>query len=351
MNLLKSVRAGLILCMLSCSSLAFASTNALSVRVEVVDGSVLIGTTSLRSVTIRTPYADVPLPLDQAVCLRFAGTNRTLTVRLRNGDLVSGQTDLRSIAVEALVGKVVVPVEAIRGIDVRLGRFSLPGGLLESLVLHYSFDGEDGENVIDHSPKENHGRAIGKPAFTSDGKVGGAVVLDGADDLIDAGDPVSLRLQSDFTMAVWVRADSLAAASGIMGKTSNPEQDGRAIEMYLNQEGSVCGYFWQDGNQFFSATGARGSIEPAKWYHVVMQHDSTLPQHQMRVYLDGVEYKLSFGYETVPSIPRIRQTSEPFRIGCLRQGSHQFKGALDEVMVFNRVLSAEEVRALYDSMR
>jgi hypothetical protein len=335
-----------------CASLACASTNDLAVRVEVTDGSVLMGATRIACVKVITSYADVELPMGQTVLLRFTGTNGAVAANMRNGDVVSGQTPLRSFRIDTAVGTVDIPVSALRRIDVRLALYNLPAALAESLVLHYSFDGDDGEKITDRSRMGNHGRAVGRPAFTPDGRVGGAIVLDGVDDHIDAGNAESLRLASNFTMAAWVRVDSLAAPGGaVMGRSSNPEQDGRAIEMYLSHEGALCGYFWQEGNQFFSGTGRRGSVAVREWRHVVMQHDASLGEHQMRFYMDGAEHKAMFGYETVSSVPTVRWTGEPVRVGSFRPGCHQFKGLLDEVMIFNRVLTADEVKALYDAAR
>jgi hypothetical protein len=309
-----------------------------------------MGAAPASSVKVSTPYADVELPMSQTVSMRFTGTNGAVVAKMRNGDIVSGQAALRSFRVDAVIGAVDIPVAALRRIEVRLGLANLPAALAKSLVLHYSFDSDEGEMVMDRSPMGNHGRAVGRPAFTPDGRVGGAIVLDGVDDCIDAGNAESLRLGSNFTLASWVRIDSLVVPGGaVMGRSSNPEQDGRAIEMYVNGDGSLCGYFWQEGNQFFSGTGRRGSVTVREWHHVVMQHDASLGEHQMRFYVDGAVHKATFGYETVSSVPTVRWTSEPVRVGSFRSGCHQFKGLLDEVMIFNRVLTADEVKALYDA--
>jgi hypothetical protein len=333
------------------ASLGTGSTNLTSVRIEVADGSTLIGETMQSDVMVRTSFADIVLPLDRVASLRFTSTNGVVAVRLRNGDSISGKTDLRQFGIVTIMGKVTVPVALLQTVTVMLSGSGLPPDLFDSLVLYYSFDNDEDDRVTDGSPKENHGKLMGKPAFSPNGKVGGALTLDGMDDYIDAGNAPSLRLQRDFTLMAWVWFDSLAGAASIIGKSSNPEQDGRAIEMYVTHEQSVSGYFWQEGNQFFSGSGPENSIGLSRWHHVVMQHDSTLPEHQMRFYLDGTEHKVKFGYEITRSIPRIRQTQEPLRIGCFRQGSHHLSGRIDEVMIFSRVLTAEEVKRLYETNR
>jgi hypothetical protein len=67
----------------------------------------------------------------------------------------------------------------------------------------------------------------------------------------------------------------------------------------------------------------------------------------MRFFINGVACEAGFGYEAVSSIPVLRNVDEPVRIGCMRPGMHQFKGRIDDVMIFSRTLSADEIQALY----
>jgi hypothetical protein len=56
---------------------------------------------------------------------------------------------------------------------------------------------------------------------------------------------------------------------------------------------------------------------------------------------------MGFGYEAIPSIPVVRNVAEPVRIGCMRPGKEHFKGRMDDVMIFSRTLSADEIQTLY----
>ena len=64
-------------------------------------------------------------------------------------------------------------------------------------------------------------------------------------------------------------------------------------------------------------------------------------------FINGVPVPLLFGYETTSSIPAVRIPVEPWRLGCARPGRQHFKGRLDDVMIFNRCLSDQEIKQLF----
>jgi hypothetical protein len=328
-----------------CVSIASASTNQLSVRVEVADGSTLMGHTLLSNIQVRTSFADIGLPLDQVASMRFTSTNGAVAVRLRNGDSLSGNTDLKQFTMDTILGKVAIPAPILQTVTVMLPGGGLPPDLFDSLVLHYSFDSDEGDRVTDRSSKENHGKAMGKPSYTPDGKVGGAMVFDGRDDYIDAGMAPSLRLQRDFTLMVWAWFDSHDAPFGIITRSN---LDRRSFEMQTSGGASMANYFWDQNSSYFRGSTAPGSLATKRWHHIVLQHDSRLSNHQMLCFIDGAEHKLIFDYESTSSVQAMRDVAEPIRIGAYGSSRYPLKGRLDEVMIFNRVLTADEIKRIYE---
>lgn len=346
-----TVRTVLILSLLFCARLAAASTNAMPVRVEAADGSTLIGEALVSNIQIQTSFADLSLPIDQVAAIRFTDTNGSVAVRLRNGDALGGKTSLKQFSMRTVLGNVAIPLHILQTVTVMASGGVLPPGLFDSLVLHYTFDADEGDRVTDRSSRGNHGKVFGKPTFVPDGKVGGALVLDGQDDYVDVGNPASLQLQSDFTLMAWLRLDSLAQSGALIAKSPNTDQARRAIEMYLTDRRQFGGYFWNQNSAFFSGTSVSEGLPDGQWLHLALQHDSSLPAHQMRMFVNGKEEKISFVYESVASIPLVRKTEEPFRIGCFSPGRYHLKGRVDEVLVFNKVLTQDEISTIYGSAR
>ena len=87
-----------------------------------------------------------------------------------------------------------------------------------------------------------------------------------------------------------------------------------------------------------------GTTEPIKdqWYHGVFVVD----KNNLILYLDGEKD----GERTIDETYTINNALSVSNIGYTgMSGSKQyFDGSIDEVMIYDRALSAEEVKALYD---
>jgi hypothetical protein len=325
-----------------------ADDRPLRLEVQLTDASRLIGATTLTSVVIRAEFAQVQVPLPQVSDIQIQGDRENAVVRLRNGDRLTGIPRIETIPLSTLFGNQSIGMQHVDRISVRVAS-GLPADLAEFLVLHYGFDTEERDRVTDLSPKGNDGTIVG-PVFTSEGKSGGAMYFDGLNDYLDAGNPSSLRITTNFTVAAWIWPERTKDSFGIVTKSHGaPEQDRRGIEFDLGHDDTLSAYFWDDSSRYFSGVVKNRTIPRQEWSHVVLVHDSALPEHQMRAFINGVPCEMNYGYETVSSIPVVRNVAEPLRIGCMRPGVHQFKGRIDEIMIFNRCLSEDDIARLYRS--
>ncbi|MFZ4396693.1 MAG: LamG domain-containing protein [Kiritimatiellia bacterium] len=333
------------------TNLAVQAAVALRLSVDLVDGSRLIGTPAIETVPVETSYAKMNVPLKQIRMLKIGEDHETVTLDLRNGDKLKGVITLGPIKLQTVFGPVAIGTAHLRELRVLLSGGALPEALQKGLVLHYSFDRDEGGKVTDGSEKANHGTVRGA-RFTPEGKSGGAMSFNGVDDFLDAGNPPSLQLTSDFTLAAWIWPERTQDSFGIITKSHGyPEQARRGIEFMIGHDDTLSAYFWDASTRYFSGVVKNQTIRRQEWTHVVLQHDSTLPQHQMRFFINGVACEAGFGYEVVSSIPVLRNVDEPVRIGCMRPGVHHFKGRIDHVMIFNRTLSKDEVQTLYDAQK
>jgi PKD repeat protein len=93
-------------------------------------------------------------------------------------------------------------------------------------------------------------------------------------------------------------------------------------------------------------------IEDENWHHLAFVFDGsqTNYSYKMKIYLDGVEQDLYYPYTYAHSL--IPDVSPPWRIGTTRHSDGQryyFDGFIDEVRVYNRALSAEEIWNIYEA--
>jgi len=326
------------------------TTTVTSVRLvsDLVDGSRIVGMPVITAIPVQTSYAKMTIPVSQVSSIELADDHENAAFELVNGDKLQGVLTLGGpLKLTTVFGSISIGTEHIKRLSVRRAGAALPAALQDSLVLHYAFDRDEGDQTTDESAKKNQG-AVRGPRFTPEGKSGGALAFDGVDDYVDVGNPPSLQLTANFTLSAWICHEQSQSHFGIITKSHGyPEQHRRGIEFMLNIGGGLSAYFWDASTRFFSGGVKNRTIRPQEWTHVVLQHDSALPDHQMRMFINGVPCEMGFGYEAVPSIPVVRNVAEPLRIGCIRPGVEHFKGRMDDVMIFNRTLSADEIQTLY----
>ncbi len=192
----------------------------------------------------------------------------------------------------------------------------------------------------------NNGTLAGSASFAQ-GKVGQAFLLNGNDDYVDAGNAPNLHVsQGDFTVDAWVYFNGLSGDMSIMDKMSanGVNTDGwRLLKQGDNRfwfclgggaEGNRCG---DSAFTVFSTTVAAAT---GRWYHVtaVKKADS------FSIYVNG---QLEDSRSPVPSF--LDTNSAALRLGSyVLEGSH-LNGMIDEAEVYNRALSAEEIKAIYDA--
>jgi hypothetical protein len=178
------------------------------------------------------------------------------------------------------------------------------------------------------------------------GQVGHAFFLDGIDDFVDLGNAPSLQVSSgEFTVDAWVRFNSLGGDMSIVDKmaANGVNADGwRLIKQNDNR-------FW-----FCFGGGANRCFDPAftvfsttravtgVWFHVAVVKSSG----SFALYVNGVREDIR---SPVPAF--LDTNSANLRIGSYAgqggYGASNLNGLVDEVEIFNRALTAEEIQAIF----
>ena len=192
------------------------------------------------------------------------------------------------------------------------------------LVAHWDFDEGKGDVLHDRSGNENHGKIHGAK-WVKSGK-GCALRFDGVDDFVDCGQGPSLSPREALTMSAWVRRD-VPPRSGEPALITKGGPGGYALTLYTD----VRSYTYVSGA--FCWTG----VAVGSWNHVVATFDG----RHLKTYRDG---KLCANR---PHRSGIKPNEEHLLLGKWHDSQACFEGMLDEVKIYNRALSAEEVGAAY----
>lgn len=229
--------------------------------------------------------------------------------------------------------------------------------LTDGLVGMWTFNGQDvsGSIALDRSGQGNNGTIVG--ATLDSGKVGQAMSFDGSDDYVSANASASLNNLSQKTLSAWIYPRS--AGEGDEGKIAGKNQGGvNGWEWYLcsNNSGGGCPSITNtivfQENRTVNRGGWRlgaNSITMNTWQHVAITYDNTSTTSDPIFYFNGTATATTEIW--VPSGNPSDDSAINLGIGSRTNGSLAFNGTLDEVRLYSRALSADEVKRLYNMGR
>ncbi|GBE19284.1 protein metal binding site [archaeon BMS3Abin17] len=203
------------------------------------------------------------------------------------------------------------------------------------VVALYHFDG----NADDSSWNGNDGAVNG--ATLTSGKLGQAYEFDGVDDYVDIIDKPELSGGHDLTVSVWFKTNVLGGSSStpiplVMKWLGTSDKD---WGLGISESKLYWGY--ESNNNGWNAPGLSGitTLSTGVWYHATFTYNGS----NVTIYLNGVE-------ENSTNLPtKTPDTSQNVEIGKAGYRNNYFNGIIDEVAIYNRALTHDEISELYNS--
>ncbi len=224
------------------------------------------------------------------------------------------------------------------------------GSLQNGLVGHWTFDGKDMPlgTVRDVSSQGNHGSMVDMATSTSRiaGKVGQGIKFDGIDDYINIPDGDTLDGFTNTTVALWINPSSLSGSQQLVNKYE-PTGDQRSYTLVFENSGIIRWAFSNDGTSGTFGdwdTDSTVITSTGTWYHVVITHQDAA--NNVDIYINGSEVASTLKTGSVTSI---HSGTAELSLGIYKPTLvNPFNGYMDDVRIYNRALSSEEVRRLYE---
>lgn len=217
----------------------------------------------------------------------------------------------------------------------------------QTLIAHYPFD----NSVKDISGNNNHGRNIGGVSSTKDrfGNPCGAMFFDGKDSYIEVPSSNSLETISNYlSVSCWfyipkTAQNSLMRDLTLICKgdqtsetTVNPQYRVQVLQMANQSTISINTGFTKNDNNYRNHL-----MEFDKWNFYCLTYDG----NEVKTYLNGnlvwrSPYNTSF-----------ELNKSPLHIGKdIPGGVEYFRGALDDLKIFNGVLSQQQISSFYTDL-
>lgn len=204
-----------------------------------------------------------------------------------------------------------------------------------NIVAYYPLDGD----AIDYSKFENHGIIYGSvvPAKDRNNEPNKALFFDGQTGYIETVDNLNLDTDNTFSISLWVRPKSLPERERIAfistWKYNINFNEGFFLGIRLAKELS-----WRVNSSDYNYGE---SMKDNEWSHIVVTSDST----EYCMYYNSV---LIFRYDEGE---RIIKHDSPLQLALLNfeeNKSSYFNGHLDDLIIFDKILSQDDVIELYE---
>ncbi len=204
--------------------------------------------------------------------------------------------------------------------------------LTDGLVAWWRMDDGAGNTATDSTSTAADGSING--ATWTTGRRAGALQFSGGQS-IHCGRRASLGGTTPFTITAWVRVNAGTSQEGTIIQQRASDGWNGQYRFYVSSTGRIGFYVYGNSAQQFNFTGST-AINNGQWHHVAAVRDANGNAY---LYLDGV-----LNGSVTGTTQRSLSSSISVGIGAdIRDSNRFFRGRLDDIRIYNRQLSAEEI--------
>jgi hypothetical protein len=161
------------------------------------------------------------------------------------------------------------------------------------------------------------------------GRFGGCMVFNGTNDRITVPDSASLNLSAGMTLEAWICP--IGSLSGWRSVMMKEQARGAAYYLYANTQYERPGTSIFVGSEVLQIGGERPAMNA--WTHLAATYDGAA----QRLYVNGREVARRPQQGAIQAAPGLLQ------IGGNTVWGEYFMGRIDEVRIYSRALSADEI--------
>lgn len=206
----------------------------------------------------------------------------------------------------------------------------------KDLMLYLPFDEGQGEKSMDASGNELEAMLHGA-TWSKDGKIGGCIHLPDSGKYVEIASVPELDITDEITIAAWFLPEQDQGDSNLMGRRTPANVGGYVLQWSSQFTGAPQIETWIHIGGF-QGTRKKQTIKPklGEWHHVASTYDGNI----IKQYIDG---KLDVEFDAPNG--KITSVDIVFRIGKSQTGLAGTVGYVDEVAIYKRALSEDEINS------
>ncbi len=236
------------------------------------------------------------------------------------------------------------PAQAATVVVPGLPPVAVPDPPYSGAVLHLTFDEGSGNityNAV--NPLENNGTLYDDNTSNTDGDTppqwttgvaGKALQFDGVDDYVEVPNSNSLQINGSITICAWVKLDTLTGRRAVVRKFT--ATDGYLLELRDND----IEFIIREAGVGLDYIIANNVLTAGEWFFIAAVYDGV----KLYLYVNG-----ELVTEKTSSVSLTTTNTVDVLIGSKSYYAPNvyFDGLMDSVFIFNRALSEQEIKLLY----
>jgi len=202
----------------------------------------------------------------------------------------------------------------------------------------YHLNESSGSVASDSSGNGRNGTTVNSPSWVS-GKLNNCLTLNGTNQYVNLGNIANFERTDSFSLEAWVKTTKIG--EDILTKYST-----KGYIFYVASGGKIYFTVRNTAGTNEASRYSQGAVASGNWTHIVVTYDGSSSNTGIKIYINGVDdTDITSGVNTLSATII---TSTQLDIGG-RGSSGNFSGDIDEVVVYDKTLSASEVLARYNS--
>lgn len=204
------------------------------------------------------------------------------------------------------------------------------------LVAAYSFD-EGSGTTVSNAASSNHTGTISGASWNTSGRFGGSLTFDGINDWVTVPDANPLDLTTGMTIEAWINPTAAGSGAAWRNVLIKERPNGEAYNLYAGDDANLPVAYVVRSAATNQPLGARGtsSVPLNSWTHLAATHDGS----NLRLFVNGTQVA------TQAVSGALVVSTGALRIGGNSIWGEFFQGRIDEVRIYNRALTADQIRA------
>ncbi len=220
------------------------------------------------------------------------------------------------------------------------GHSSLAWAQSTGPVAAYAFNETSGTTASDSSGNGNNGTLTNGPVFVA-GKNGNAVSLDGVNDYVNLGNPVSLQINTSLTVSAWINASSFPSDDAAVVSKRGNAIVGYQLDTTIDKGPRTIGFKLANSSGGKMSRYGATALQLNQWYHIAGVYNAAT--QTVDVYLNA---QLNNGVLVGPVTSSQQNSSLSAVIGRKSGNSgFEFAGKIDDLRIYNRALTQAEIQA------